>query len=157
MSNSLMKQAIIQHLSKEIEVCVNNSYLFRMRSAFSVWVGPFVLLGAVVVATKGNLSITINWISGISVVVAVLVYTLFAHLAGRIERYSHKRANILRMLLAKVASDNDVDANFHLEDLKDSVLEQKIVGAYWITFSAIFILFICTVVLISQMNFSISN
>lgn len=41
-------EKMIEYLSKEIETLTTNIMLFRSRIAFSIWVGPYVLLGSII-------------------------------------------------------------------------------------------------------------
>jgi hypothetical protein len=46
------EDALIDHLSREIETHTKNMMTFRARINFAVFVGPFVLLGSIMVSAK---------------------------------------------------------------------------------------------------------
>lgn len=50
-----LANARIEHLSKEIETATKNLMIFRTRIGFTFLVGPFFVMGSVLIATKGEI------------------------------------------------------------------------------------------------------
>ena len=46
--------AIISHLSMEIHLLITNAHTFRTKSAYTLWVGPYIILGAILYGIKGD-------------------------------------------------------------------------------------------------------
>lgn len=152
-----MSEAVINHLSKEIEICVNNSVAFRMKSAFTVWVGPILLVSLVIfrIDTDNSNILSLNSASQIALVTVGMMYLALGVCAGRIEMGSVKRANELREMLIKVA--NESGHNFSDETLKDKDLEKWVIYAYTATFIAFGVVFLSMAVVITEMFKSVAT
>lgn len=139
---------LIEHLSKEIETLTNNLMIFRTRCNFAVFVGPFVLLGSVLIAAKGNLhGLSIDrWII-VSSVGLVLSYATMGIACSSIEAHMWKQCNAWRRLIARITSDDS--AKIGEEELE---FGQTILKGYVITYAAMIIAFFCVIYIISHLN-----
>lgn len=139
---------LIEHLSKKIETLTNNLMIFRTRCNFAVFVGPFVLLGSVLIATKGNLhGLSIDlWII-VSSVGLVLSYATMGIACSSIEAHMWKQCNQWRRLIALITSGES--AKIGEQELE---FRQRILKGYLITYAAMIVAFFCVVYIISHMN-----
>lgn len=94
---------LIQHLSKEIETTSSNMMAFRTRIGFSLCIGPFLLLGSLMVAAKGQ---PVTRLSVGYLVLAVLViafcYLVIAYITSEIELQALEQCNNWRNLIQQI-------------------------------------------------------
>lgn len=136
----------IQHLSKEIETQTNAIMTFRTRIGFTVFIGPFVLLGSFMVGTN-----RVPHIERLTFgTIAVLVFLGFCYLAlglvgGLIERRVLLQCNHWRALIASLVDREDVVPN------SDNVqFSQRLLLLTWIVaFLLFFVSFLVMVFLIT--------
>ena len=86
---------LITHLSKEIELITNNAMIFRTRVAFTVLIGPYILLSSVFYATKGDI-ITLGEMTKTYSLAATVAYIVLGFVGGGIEWAESNRCNELR-------------------------------------------------------------
>lgn len=149
-----MHQNTLDHISKEIETTLNNTYLFRTRSAFTVWVGPFILLGAVIVAGKSKISLAQDlggWFWG-AVILSFLSYLALGFIAGLIEKANWVRLDQLRSLHLSLSDNSDLEA--HSDAFRDQNRIRFIVRAYLVVFALVAVVFFCATVIVSHLEFS---
>lgn len=91
-----LQEQVINHLTKEIEIITTNSFAFRTRAAFTVWTGPYLILGSVIIATKGKFVLAISDRMYVPLVIACISYLLLGLIAGLIEQGTLRRCNALR-------------------------------------------------------------
>jgi len=92
---------IISYLSKEIETVNNGMMVFRSKISFAVLVGPFVILGALLYATKGLPISTSLGAGGWTAIGFVCVcYLALAFLSGLIEEDGWRQCNKWRKLVS---------------------------------------------------------
>jgi hypothetical protein len=92
---------IIKHLSKEIETQTNCMAQFRSRVNFTIYIGPFLLLGALIIKKDGPLAnfsaiLDATWALAL-LAVAFLGQGFFC---GLIEHHSWQQCNRWRELIA---------------------------------------------------------
>ncbi|SRR6266481_7402934 len=82
------KTELINHLSKEIEVLSTNMITTRLKAAFTIWIGPYILLGALVIRHQQTAAIVhidrsvMWWLAVVSV-----LYLSVAYIGGQMEHY----------------------------------------------------------------------
>jgi hypothetical protein len=108
-----LKITLVEHLSAEIVSLTEFQTSHRVNMSFSVLVGPFIVLGTFLMATRGKLSNTIKGHSSIwyAVGVAVIVYIGFACYGAAIERMTLDRSNSLRLDIARIWDGGLPDKN----------------------------------------------
>jgi hypothetical protein len=95
---------LMQCLSKEIETTTTNMMAFRTRIGFGMFVGPFVLLGSIIVAAKGQaVSFQPNWYVWAALGVDVICFLGIAYIASQIEAQAIKQCNKWRGLIADLS------------------------------------------------------
>lgn len=98
-----VNKELIQHLSKEIEAHTTYLTTFRSRIAFSVLVGPFVVMGAVIVGAKGTIAaIHFDWWVAIGTAVAVLSYILLGFFGSQLDQHVTEQCNVWRRSILRV-------------------------------------------------------
>ena len=139
-----LRTELIKHLSKEIEVLSTNIISTRLRATFTIWIGPFVLLGALVIRQKpGHVVLTVNDYPLIAAFVLLgVLYLLIAYAAGRMERYVADKCNEWRDLLVLVLVEQTLKADAIRTSLHDPYLHRKVQIAYAGVFAAMFASFI---------------
>src|SRR5436853_7347867 len=90
---------VIQHLCKEIEITTNNLMIYRSKISLAIFLGPYIILGSVIVATKG-LSVTFNW--NLWVIILMFVqgacFLAFAYTNAAIEQHGWDQCHRWRRL-----------------------------------------------------------
>ena len=148
------EEDFIQHLSKEIETQANAIMTFRTRIGFTVFIGPFVLLGSFMVGTK-----RVPHIEGLTPgTIAVLVVLGVCYLAlglvgGLIERGVWRQCNRWRALIATLVDRKDVDPN------SDNVMfpPRPLLLTWIVAFALFFVSFLVLVFLISSVWISLET
>ena len=118
------KTEIINHLTKEIEILSTNIMNFRTRISFSLWIGPFLILGSVIVsAPKNGLGLSISdrgaWIA---VVLAAIAFVGLGGIAGGIEHQAWNKCNEWRRCIIRLQSD----ATMTEKELESFLVDEKI-------------------------------
>jgi hypothetical protein len=91
---------LLQHLSKEIETTSNNMMVFRTRIGFGLLVGPFLLLGSLIVGAKGQPVAThLRWYAVPAIVVVFGCYLVIAYIASEIEAHALEQCNRWREII----------------------------------------------------------
>jgi len=97
---------IISYLSKEIETVNNGMMVFRSKISFAVLVGPFVILGALLYATRGlPISTSLGPGGKAAIVFVGLCYLALAFLSGLIEEDGWRQCNKWRKLISDLHKD----------------------------------------------------
>jgi hypothetical protein len=125
----------IDYLSKEIEAQTKNLMSFRERINFAVFIGPFVLLGALlygrgVVPRINWSSLTFStWIAAsLTFLVAILSYITMGIACALIERHMWAQCNIWRQLIAEITAGRE--GPFTYAELK---FEERLLRGYlWV-------------------------
>ena len=111
-----------EYLTKEIETLSTNTMTFRSRIAFSVFIGPFLLLGSIIVSASKN-GLNLNSYSRsalIPMVMALVAFWLLGTLIGRVEQGHLNRCNKWRECIIKLQKDDELT----IEQLKDLILDK---------------------------------
>lgn len=142
---SFNKEKIIDHLTKEIEVVTTNMITHRIRGAFVVWIGPFILLGSLIVATKGNFQLkTDDWDSmNIVIRVACGIYIVLGIIGGFIEWQVWSQCDKWRKSISKIAANKIKNECEMYEALTFKRLRLAVIPAYFFVFCLILASFWC--------------
>jgi len=80
-------KAVISHLSMEAQLLISNAHSFRTRSAYTIWLGPYIILGAIIASADSSFpainlsSKSISWL-----IYSASSYWFLGLIAGFIER-----------------------------------------------------------------------
>lgn len=144
-----ISKAVIEQLSKEIQAAADSVMSLRTRTAFTIWIGPYVVLGSIVVATKGGFTLDVHsWPFPLGLVIAVLFYLVLGYLAGRIEKFSLYRSNQWRKCIIEVATTGKIDPTLFL----DEELPSRIVSSYMLVFVVLLACFFGVATLVSTIQ-----
>src|SRR5438270_13292631 len=81
-----LTKELVQYLSKEIETTSHNIIAFRTKIGFALLVGPFLLLGSLVVSAKGQpIAFNLGRLGWFAVVLIALCYFGIAFVGSEIE------------------------------------------------------------------------
>jgi|ERR1044072_176920 hypothetical protein len=142
------EETLIEHLSREIEAQTKNMMTFRARINFAVFVGPFVLLGSIMVSAKGvPRGITPDKRTILAGIVLLMSYILMACTCAKIERQMWKRCNEWRKTILRIITDGSAG----LKD-EDFVFEESVMLGYALVYTAIVIAFACAVWIVSRVH-----
>lgn len=140
-----IRPAVIKQFAEEIQNASDSVNSLRTRMAFTIWIGPYVVLGSVIVATNGKVDLDMSrlFVGGLSL--AAAGYLALGYLAGRVERYALLRCNELRHCITKMATTG----HFYERRYLDEVLPKHIVKAYLAVFLILLVCFFGVAVLVS--------
>lgn len=126
-----MRKQVIEHLSREIETLSNNIMTQRTKSAFTIWIGPYFLLGSLILATNGkyHFDTTSGWFKA-GATVALLCYVALGVIGSIIERHSWLQCNQWRKCILSIAKGESFNEALCL----DRELPKKVRGAYFVVF-----------------------
>jgi hypothetical protein len=116
------KTEMTEYLKKEIETLSTNTMTFRSRIAFSVFIGPFLLLGSIIVsASKNGLNLTsYSWSAVIPMFIALVAFWLLGTLCGRVEQGHLNRCNKWRECIIRLQKDDELT----IKQLEDLILDK---------------------------------
>ena len=144
-----VKKAVIEQLAKEIQAAADSVLSLRTRTAFTIWIGPYVVLGSIVVAAKGGFTLDVHsWPFPLGLVIAVLFYLILGYLAGRIEKFSLYQSNQWRKCIIAVATTGKIDPTLYL----DEELPPRIVSSYMLVFVVLLACFFGVATLVSTIQ-----
>jgi hypothetical protein len=144
-----LKKVVIEQLAKEIQITADTITNLRTKTAFTIWIGPYVLLGSIVVAQKDGFTVPFRSPIFLAAVLVVLFcYMAVGHMAGVIEQHNLERANKLRQCIVAVAETSSIERGLYLHE----DLPKLIVGAYRITFLILLACFVGAAVLINTIE-----
>jgi hypothetical protein len=106
----LHEQQLLEHLSNEITAHANYVFTFRTRIAFTVLIGPFVILGSVLAASSGRLNSDKAFDPlGIGLLVLAEGSFLFlAYLGSRLERHVTSQCDVWRRQIIRICNAREV-------------------------------------------------
>jgi len=132
---------LVIHLSKDITTLSTNITAFRVKIAFFFLVGPFLVLGSLLVATGGKVSLNPdypNWKIAVWIFVMGLIYFGLAFIGGLIERHAWDQCNQWRKAILGICQADDPT----LADLvEDKGRVNSVVKAYCWSFIGVWISF----------------
>lgn len=101
-------EKLIQHLSAEITSYTAYLAVFRSRIAFAVLVGPFVLLGSFVVATRGAGVITLTRPVIIATGIGSLCYVALGVYGGLLDSHITRQCDLWRQQIVKISRGEEI-------------------------------------------------
>ncbi len=140
---------LIDYLSKEIETQTNNLMSFRARINLAVFIGPFVLVAALVF--RNDIPRGINLWSAKTLMAGTLlalIYLTLGWVCCSIEAQIWRKCNDCRKLIAELSSEQITSVAPHQLEIKDNKLRR----AYLVVYSAMILAFVCVGILISQVQ-----
>ena len=133
---------LIEHLSKEIEAHTNSMIQFRTRITFTMFVGPFILLGAFLIATKDVIDkIEMNLMAIVALVFLGGFWMILGFLAGKFEEHIWNQCNKWRRLIVQLQTKIELPVMEH-----DVVYEHEVKHAYLLSHAILLLAFAATVV-----------
>ena len=152
-----LSKEVIEYLSKEIETTTTNMMVYRTKIAFVFFLGPFIILIAVV--TKGvTFSLRLDRFAIGAIFVNFLCFLTLAYMNARVERQAWLQCNKWRGVIARLHNNPSVDLT--CDDLHDKLygidpidrLFDKWTSqlAYIVTYAVLVVSFIMSIVIISR-------
>lgn len=130
----MSKDEVIKHISAEIQTTIEATITSRTRFAFFAWTGPFVLLGALFAATKGDFQFPItDPLFILAMATACGCYLGMGYAVARIEHLAWMRCDLLRDKLMAYAQRADL-SGLDTGDLAHPRLMKDTVRVYMILF-----------------------
>ncbi len=104
---------VVQHLSKEIETTTNGMMTFRTRIGFGLLVGPFLLLGSLIVGAKGQpVAIHLRWYGWLALPIVVLCYLGIAYIASEIEAQAWEQCDRWREMIGDLCKTPSIEIDY---------------------------------------------
>jgi len=150
--------AMIEYLSKEIETMSNNTMQSRSKISFSLWAGPFFLLGTLIVGSeKGGFGLqdpgTTAWI--VIGLASLLFFGGIAFIVGHIEHGAWDKCNQWRHCIVDLQLNKEIPEEKFKELVEYKEITQKVTIAYLLVFAISFLMFVAVIYFIAHlMNFS---
>jgi hypothetical protein len=96
-----LEREVLQHLSREITTNAQLMMTFRSRIAYTVWIGPFVVVGAYLLATKERPT-SPHWdgLGIASILLAVVFFAALAWVLADVEKHTWDQCNKWREKIA---------------------------------------------------------
>jgi hypothetical protein len=139
---------LIQHLSKEIETTSHNIMLFRTKIGFALLIGPFLVLGSLVVSAKGQpIVFNLRGWGWLAVAVIALCYFGIAFIGAEIEAGNANQSNRYRDLI--VALRNDPSLEIKQGQLKAT---QRMRAGYMGAYCLLFLSVVATVFIVKNIG-----
>jgi hypothetical protein len=154
-SDGKYAEKVIEHLSKEIETINNNMTVFRTKISLAIFLGPFLLLGSVIIGAKGvAIAIKADFLFWLAVIGLVGCYLLIAYIASRIEQQAGEQCNEWRALIAQLYIDPsksltalDKEEAFNIRGPKLYNLNRSRAVYMWSYFYMILAFFMSTIII----------
>lgn len=116
----IKEEKLLEHLGNEITNHTAYLLMFRSRIAFTILIGPFLVMGSFLIATKGV--IEVNELNRISIVVAgaiaCLCYLGLGWYGSLLDKHVTTKCNDWRRLIYKLQKGSPIEE-------KDLVFEHK--------------------------------
>lgn len=144
-SGLVHQKELIEHLSTEIDTHTKMIFDWRARAAFYWLVGPFVVIGSIVVVTKQVP--TLHSLDNVGIAAAIIVCACFigiAYLGARMEAHMWDQCNTWRNTIFRLASEKTPA----LEKAEVVVAKQRVKTAYMIAHLLLLLAFVSSMVLI---------
>jgi hypothetical protein len=138
----------IEHLSKEIETHTNAMMTFRTRIGFTVFLGPFVLLGTYMLGTQR--APFVDNLTGGTIGLIILLgicYVLLGLVGAMIELVIWRQCNRWRTAIVALVDREDVDAK--IADIQFS--QRPLIPGWILAYSLFFASFVVMVLVISRL------
>jgi hypothetical protein len=124
---------------------------FRVRISFTLFIGPFIVLGSLIIVTRGQgVELDLSRIQPSIKWSAVATFMLLGFVAGGIEVQTWNQINRWRECIGKLVSGQRIGQDGLNEYLKDTVLTRRVVWYYGAVFSLIVLAFYATASIAAQ-------
>ena len=151
---------LIDHLSREIKTNTNNLMTFRSRVNLSVFLGPFVLLGSLLIATKGVPRVmAFDRLTVAAYVGLGISYFVMGWACARIEAHMWRQCNAWRRLIARVTSDSTTkisEADLTFDEIYTRTFLGRRVSSlklgYLVVYLAMILAFVSAMRIVSQIH-----
>jgi len=138
-----LRQELIKHLSSEIATEMRYLATLRTRVVFTVLTGPFIIIGSLLVAYKGPLTLTTSHRTTVAVWSALLAYFGLGLYGAMFDFHSTNQCNKWRKAIASLLEGKDVaESDLHFEHYART--------AYLTGFFLVMVAFLALVFLIMQ-------
>jgi hypothetical protein len=154
-----LSKEVIEYLSKEIETTTTNMMVYRTKIAFVFFLGPFIILIAVV--TKGvTFSLRLDSIAIVAIFFNFLCFLTLAYMNARVERQAWLQCNKWRGVIAKLHNNPSIDLTrddlydkLYGDDPDDGLFDKWTSQlAYIATYAVLVVSFIMSIVIISRLR-----
>jgi hypothetical protein len=152
-----LSKEVIEYLSKEIATTTTNMMVYRTKIAFAVYLGPFIILIAVV--TKGvTFSLRLDSIAIAAIFINFLCFLTLAYMNARVERQAWLQCNKWRAVIARLHNNPSMDLtrddlfdNLYGDDPNDRLFKKWTSQlAYIATYAVLVVSFIMSIVIIAR-------
>lgn len=146
------KEKLIDHLTKEIEVQNNNMMTFRTRANLPVFLGPFIVLGSIVIGQRQTpQALRIDAYTIVAIVGLAASYLGMGLAAAHIELSMAKQCNKWRDLITKIVTDDTTITEKIKCELRYTPVGYR---GYMAVYFAMFVGFICVLTIILRLTFT---
>lgn len=147
------KTEMTDYLSKEIETLAKNTMDARSKISFSLLVGPFLVLGSIIVsAPKTGWSLGLHSPSAwVAAGVAVLAFWTLGIIAGYIEEGAWQKCNQWRRCIIKIQNDETLSDKELEEFILENTVVRKVAPSYTVVFLLLLITFGATAYLAAKL------
>lgn len=140
---------IVKHLSNEIVSYSTSLMNFRSRVSFTLYVGPFILLGSSLAFGAKTGERLIHFELSLEMALALgftsFLFVLLGNLAGMIEKEGWIKVNQWRSCIARLHLNNEIKLEEFQSLLEDRELEYHVRFGYTLVFFVIFLAFVAIV------------
>lgn len=103
-------KSIAEHISAEIRVHSEERTQFRLRASLGVYIGPFVVLGSILVASKEHpTKVSFNCGSYLEMIIIAACFMGLGVVAAHVEDDIWRKCNELRSILVRIHASKSVD------------------------------------------------
>lgn len=131
-----LRNEIIKYLSGEIESHSEYLMTFRSRIAFTVLIGPFVILGYVLVVSKPTATNYVGQEVALAFGAVAVSYLILGFCTSRLDQHCTDQCNKLRRAIIKVSAGKNLDET-------DLLIRDPVVWPYMAAFSSVIVAFFC--------------
>jgi len=144
---SEFRKELIAHLSQEVDTHTKMIFDWRARAAFYWLVGPFVLIGSIVILTKHPLLFSrLNWFGWVAVIVACFCFVAMSVLGGVMEKTMWDQCNIWRRMIFRLTTNSAPE----LQE-GEIIVEQRVLHAYVVAHILLLLLFLSSIFLLARL------
>ena len=137
---------LVAHLSKEIDTQTRSIMDFRTRSNFTIYVGPFIILGTYLFVSKGSsFQYKFGWCEYALLSGLALCWLAIGFGAAIIEKHVWDKCNDWRRLIHRLLTSPNV--NVSEEEL---VFEHQLTAAYFRVYGILLVAFVLSVWLLAR-------
>ncbi len=137
---------VVNYLSNEITSASTSIMQFRNRISFSLFVGPFLLLGSIIIAAKDRqLDLRLHSRDELLAAVgAIIGFLTLGWMAGSIERQTWRNVDRWRILIADIQGGKSVSADEAKSLILDPATTERVRFLYLLAFFVILLTFLAT-------------